>query len=181
MIRASTAEGAGKRVEAVPPAYTSQDCRGCGERVQKSLSVSACGPRSARPVASSSTAMRPRPDTVKGPGRPFGESPRWLGRRTENPPPCRACGVSAVDDGLPGRLTGNHSGADSFGAQIRVCQSIAGRFESLQHRTRPRLHSGDIAVQVTGDDVYYGHRPLNGMYVCAIGGRHPRNFPGAPA
>jgi putative transposase len=30
---------AGKRVEAVPPAYTSQDCSGCGERVYKSLSV----------------------------------------------------------------------------------------------------------------------------------------------
>jgi putative transposase len=33
------AEWAGKRVEAVPPAYTSQDCSGCGERVEKSLSV----------------------------------------------------------------------------------------------------------------------------------------------
>jgi len=30
---------AGKRVEALPPAYTSQDCSGCGERVPKSLSV----------------------------------------------------------------------------------------------------------------------------------------------
>ena len=30
---------AGKRVEAVPPVYTSQDCSGCGERVPKSLSV----------------------------------------------------------------------------------------------------------------------------------------------
>jgi putative transposase len=30
---------AGKRVEAVNPAYTSQDCSGCGERIQKSLSV----------------------------------------------------------------------------------------------------------------------------------------------
>jgi putative transposase len=30
---------AGKRVEAVNPAYTSQDCSGCGTRIQKSLSV----------------------------------------------------------------------------------------------------------------------------------------------
>ena len=33
------AENAGKRAVAVPPAYTSQECSGCGERVQKSLSV----------------------------------------------------------------------------------------------------------------------------------------------
>jgi len=30
---------AGRRVVAVPPAYTSQDCSGCGERIAKSLSV----------------------------------------------------------------------------------------------------------------------------------------------
>ena len=30
---------AGRRVIAVPPAYTSQDCSGCGERVKKSLSI----------------------------------------------------------------------------------------------------------------------------------------------
>jgi putative transposase len=30
---------AGRRVAAVPPAYTSQDCSGCGEQVEKSLSV----------------------------------------------------------------------------------------------------------------------------------------------
>ena len=39
MILTSKAACAGKRAVAVPPAYTSQDCSGCGERVQKSLSV----------------------------------------------------------------------------------------------------------------------------------------------
>jgi putative transposase len=29
----------GRQVVAVPPAYSSQDCSGCGERVPKSLSV----------------------------------------------------------------------------------------------------------------------------------------------
>jgi putative transposase len=38
-ILACKAAWAGKRVEAIPPAYTSQDCSGCGERVRKSLSV----------------------------------------------------------------------------------------------------------------------------------------------
>jgi putative transposase len=38
-ILAFKAACAGKRAEAVPPAYTSQDCSGCGERVPKGLSV----------------------------------------------------------------------------------------------------------------------------------------------
>jgi putative transposase len=38
-ILAFKAACAGKRVEAVDPAYTSQDCSGCGARIQKSLSV----------------------------------------------------------------------------------------------------------------------------------------------
>jgi putative transposase len=37
-IREAKAAGAGRRVVAVPPAYTSQDCSGCGTRVPKSLS-----------------------------------------------------------------------------------------------------------------------------------------------
>ena len=38
-ILTSKAVWAGKRAVPVPPAYTSQDCSGCGERVQKSLSI----------------------------------------------------------------------------------------------------------------------------------------------
>ncbi len=38
-ILACKAAWAGKRVEAVTPAYTTQDCSGCGTRIQKSLSV----------------------------------------------------------------------------------------------------------------------------------------------
>jgi putative transposase len=38
-ILAFKAACAGKQVEAVNPAYTSQDCSGCGERIWKSLSV----------------------------------------------------------------------------------------------------------------------------------------------
>jgi putative transposase len=38
-ILAFKAACAGKRVEAVNPAYTSQDCSGCGKRIYKSLSV----------------------------------------------------------------------------------------------------------------------------------------------
>ena len=39
VILSCKAAYAGKRAVAVPPAYTSQDCSGCGERVQKRLSV----------------------------------------------------------------------------------------------------------------------------------------------
>jgi putative transposase len=38
-ILAYTAACAGKRVEAINPAHTSQDCSGCGERISTSLSV----------------------------------------------------------------------------------------------------------------------------------------------
>ncbi len=38
-ILTSKAACAGKRVDAIPPAYTTQACSGCGERVPKSLSI----------------------------------------------------------------------------------------------------------------------------------------------
>jgi putative transposase len=39
LILAFKAACAGKRAEAVPPAFTSQDCSGCGARVPKGLGV----------------------------------------------------------------------------------------------------------------------------------------------
>jgi putative transposase len=38
-ILACKAAWAGRRVEAIPPAFTTQDCSGCGERIWKSLSA----------------------------------------------------------------------------------------------------------------------------------------------
>jgi putative transposase len=38
-ILAFTAACAGKRVAAVSPAYTTQECSGCGEHIEQSLSV----------------------------------------------------------------------------------------------------------------------------------------------
>jgi putative transposase len=38
-MRTCKAEWAGKRVEAILPAFTTQDCSGCGEQIRKSLSV----------------------------------------------------------------------------------------------------------------------------------------------
>jgi putative transposase len=38
-ILAGKAAWAGERVEAIPPAFTSQDCSSCGQRIAKSLSV----------------------------------------------------------------------------------------------------------------------------------------------
>ena len=75
---------AGRRVVAVQPAYTTQDCSGCGERIPKSLSVRthvcpACG------VASCLIETRTRLETSNGPGRLFGDSRGSLRGRTENP------------------------------------------------------------------------------------------------
>jgi IS605 OrfB family transposase len=50
---------AGRTVRAVPPAYTSQDCSGCGERVPKSLSVRTLIFPNCSAVASSSRTQSP--------------------------------------------------------------------------------------------------------------------------
>jgi putative transposase len=77
-ILAFKAACAGKRVDVVNPAYTSQDCSNvladgiiCGERITKALSVrtyicSRCGKWP--------TATRTRPQTCSGSGRAFGDS-----------------------------------------------------------------------------------------------------------
>ncbi len=77
---------AGRRVVAVPPAYTSQDCSGCGARVPKTLSVRthvcpACGLVRDR----DENATRTRRATSNGPGRPCGDSRDHLRGRTEHP------------------------------------------------------------------------------------------------
>jgi hypothetical protein len=75
-ILEATAACAGRRVVAVPPAFTSQDWRGCGERACPSRSR--CAPRSAHQVAWSWTAMSMRPRLCNGPGRPFGDARHTL-------------------------------------------------------------------------------------------------------
>ena len=80
-ILAGKAAYAGRRVVAVPPAFTSQDCRGCGERMPKRLSVrthicTSCG----RIVARDEHATSTRRETSNGPDRPFGESRGCLRR-----------------------------------------------------------------------------------------------------
>jgi putative transposase len=62
---------AGRRVVAVPPAFTSQDCSGCGERVPKSLSVRThvC-PTCGLVLDRDANAAR----NILWPGRPFGDS-----------------------------------------------------------------------------------------------------------
>ena len=71
-ILACKAACAGKRVEAVNPASTSQDCSGCGERVPEITAP--CAPTSAQPAASCWTATRTRPGTSNGAGSAFGDS-----------------------------------------------------------------------------------------------------------
>ena len=81
-ILAATAAYAGRRVVAVPPAYTSQTCSGCGVVVKKGLS----GPLASWPECGASlhrdhNAAR----NIERLGRAFGERWRRPPRRTENP------------------------------------------------------------------------------------------------
>ena len=62
---------AGRRVVAVPPAYTSQECSGCGERVPKTLSMRTHNcPTCGLVLDRDENAAR----TSNGPDRPFGDS-----------------------------------------------------------------------------------------------------------
>jgi putative transposase len=92
-IFAYTAACAGKRVEAVNPAYTSQDCSGCGARIHKSLSVRThvctnCGLILDRDLNAAKN--------IQWRGQRLRGVPAVAGGGTENPPPCRACGVSVM-------------------------------------------------------------------------------------
>ena len=62
---------AGRSVVAVPPAYTSQTCSGCGVLVSKGLSVRwhSC-PDCGTSLHRDHNAAR----NIEGPGRPFGEA-----------------------------------------------------------------------------------------------------------
>ena len=83
-ILAAKAACAGRRVVAVPPAYTSQTCSGCGVLVAKGLSVRwHCLPGLRNEPASGPQRRQEHRD---GSGRAFGEAWRWPRRRTENPP-----------------------------------------------------------------------------------------------
>src|SRR5215472_5256179 len=85
LLLACPAAWAGKRVEAVSAAYTSQECSGCGERMRKRLSVCTpvcptcgrphAGPRCERGVAHALARAAPA-GTRGGAG---GEEPRTRG------------------------------------------------------------------------------------------------------
>jgi putative transposase len=84
-ILAYKAACAGKRVEAVPPASTSQDCSGCGERIQIALSVRTH-------VCTHCGLILPS----SGADSAFGDSRGCLRGGTENPSGCSPCGVSGA-------------------------------------------------------------------------------------
>jgi transposase len=98
--RACMAAWAGKRVEAVPPAYTPQECSRCGKRVRKSLRVRThvcltCGLVLDRGLNAART-IHWRGQRLQGvAGVPAVPAVAGVAEGgTENPPRWSACGVS---------------------------------------------------------------------------------------
>src|SRR5262245_64232978 len=82
ILLTDTAACAGRRASGVQPAPTSHRGSGCGAVVTTGLSVrwQTC-PVGGRSLRRDHNAAKNR----VGPGRPVGETWRWLRRRTENP------------------------------------------------------------------------------------------------
>ena len=93
VMLACKAADAGKRVEAVPPAYTSQDCSGCGARIHKSLSARThvC-PSCGLILDRDENAAR----NIQWRGRRLRGVPAVAGALNREPAALRACGVSVA-------------------------------------------------------------------------------------
>jgi putative transposase len=118
-ILAAKAAYAGRRVVAVPPAYTSQTCSGCGVIVSKGLSARwhTC-PDWGTSLHRDHNAAR----NIERLGQSLRERLRWQPRRTENPPGFSPCGVSRAPE-----PAGGVDAALGVGAHAHSGHAHAGR------------------------------------------------------